>query len=149
MGLDVAPRSRIVRIGDQLGVASEFVEGVPRVSSRMGSASSVDELAAFEYLLGNGDAHGNNIRIDSGGHARSFDHAMAFMPYLATDSGVLARNLGSVPPQTYSPRVLAALRGLTRETLVREIGQFVTEAQIDTLLFRRDLMLRAAELRAR
>jgi hypothetical protein len=84
----------------------------------------------FDQLIANTDRNAGNLLIGKSWQVWAIDHTRAFRTQNTLSSPA---NIARCDRQ-----VLAGLKGLTRDLLKREIGEFVTEYQIASLLARRD-----------
>ena len=96
----------------------------------------------FDQLIGNTDRNSGNLLIGTSWQVWAIDHTRAFR----TQTRFPTR-----PTSTRCDRqVLAGLKGLTNVTsLKRELGEFVSDFQINGLLARRDLIVAPSRRRAR
>jgi len=91
----------------------------------------------FDQLIGNTDRNSGNLLIGTSWQVWAIDHTRAF------------RTQNTLPNPTNITRcdrqVLAGLKGLSRDVLKREIGEFVSDFQIAGLLARRDQIVAMIE----
>jgi hypothetical protein len=84
----------------------------------------------FDQLIANVDRNLGNLLIDRGWNVWMIDHSRAFRSN---------KNLRSVDNLSKVDRaLLERLRHLDRETLRREVGRYISDADIDAFLSRRD-----------
>lgn len=149
MGLNTVPGARFGRIEGKLGVISEEATGLapktlatedPNVFKNPVARADAE---AFEFLVGNPDARAGNLHLDDSGNIQVFDHGRAWSPWLPNSTPWTWHR----PPLKYSRRFIEALRGLDRQTLQREFSDYLTELEIEGLLFRRQILLEDRELR--
>lgn len=143
MGLDTVPRSRLARINGQLGVLSDPAPGrLGYASLSAAQAASRSDAEAFEFLIGNADAHGKNFNYDPlTKKIQVFDHDGAFSNSPAMP---ISRQypMGFSLPDHYSPEFLRAIQDPQFEAQVRaRFGAHLTPAEMDALLFRREVIL--------
>ncbi len=91
----------------------------------------------FDQLIGNTDRNSGNLLIGNSWQVWAIDHTRAF------------RTQNTLPNPANITRcdrqVFAALKGLSRDALKREIGEFVSDYQIAGLLARRDQIVALIE----
>ena len=90
-------------------------------------------VKVFDQLIANTDRNAGNLLIGTTWRVWAIDHTRAFRTQntLKTPTNI----------QRCDRQVLAGLKGLTKDVLKREIGEFVTDHQINALLARRDLIV--------
>ena len=91
----------------------------------------------FDQLIANTDRNAGNLLIGKNWEVWAIDHTRAF------------RTQNTLPPTANITRcdrqVLAGLKTLNRDVLKREIGDFVSDFQINALLARRDQIVALIE----
>ena len=91
----------------------------------------------FDQLIANTDRNAGNLLIGKNWQVWAIDHTRAFRTQ--------TRSRRPATSQRCDRQVLAGLKSLNKESLKREIGDFVTDFQINGLLARRDLIVAAIE----
>ena len=91
----------------------------------------------FDQLIANTDRNSGNLLIGTSWQVYAIDHTRAFRTQdtLKTPSNI----------QRCDRQVLTGLKSLTKESLKRELGEFISDFQINGLLARRDLIVAAIE----
>ena len=88
----------------------------------------------FDELIYNTDRNSGNLVITKDWRIHMIDHTRAFRTHRVLES---PKDLVQC-----DRRLLAALRGLTYETLAEELRPYLSKAQIKALLARRDLIVK-------
>jgi hypothetical protein len=97
----------------------------------------MDLLRVFDQLIYNVDRNLGNVLITRDWRVWLIDHSRAFRLHKDLKA---PRNIATCDRQ-----VLDGMKQLTREGLIRDLGGFVTEPEIDALLARRDLIVAQLE----
>ena len=94
------------------------------------------KMRLFDQLIYNVDRHANNILITQDFHLRLIDHSRSFRPQK------MLRN----PEQLtrFSKSLLEGIKRLTYEDLKRKTSKYLSDAQIKTVIQRRDAILELA-----
>lgn len=127
MGLETVPPGEFVYLNGRLGYLVERAPGKGFVSGNQGDRvlqmmrdgkireDSFADGQAFEFLINNGDAHAGDLRVDSEGKLRMFDHDSAF-GYTMLSAQRHTRHstaLGWTLPERYSRRFVDGIRAMT------------------------------------
>jgi hypothetical protein len=97
----------------------------------------MDIIRIFDQLIYNMDRSQENLLITNNWDVWMIDHTRAFRKWTSL------RNPAAV---TYcKPQLLQALKNLRRGDVARDLGPFLTEAEIDGLMARRDLIVAKLE----
>jgi hypothetical protein len=95
------------------------------------------KMLLFDELICNWDRHLNNILITKEFELRLIDHSRAFLTYdRLRKPNELTR---------FSRSLLTGIERLDRDTLRREVGDYIEGSKIDALLKRRDALLELAK----
>jgi hypothetical protein len=97
----------------------------------------MDTIRVFDQLIYNMDRSQENLIITTNWDVWMIDHTRAFRKWTSL------RNPAAVTH--CKPQLLEALRGLRRPDVARELGPFLTDAEIDGLMARRDLIVAKLE----
>ncbi len=97
----------------------------------------MDTIRVFDQLIYNMDRSQENLLITHNWDVWMIDHTRAFRKWTSL------RNPAAVTH--CKPELLAALKSLRRVDVVRELGPFLTDAEIDGLMARRDLIVAKLE----
>ena len=145
LGLNIVPVTVLREIDGQLGSVQEWVEGAVDQEAALAydlslfdSEAVTKQLAKgsiFDVLIGNHDRKPNDILCLIGGHRLFFiDHSKAF-----STSTEIEWDVGQAA--SVEPGFLAAIQRIDRQSLIQELGELLSEEQIDALLMRRDKIL--------
>jgi hypothetical protein len=93
----------------------------------------MDSIRVFDQLIYNMDRSQENLLIANDWRAYMIDHTRAFRKWPKL------RNPAAITK--CSPELLRALQSLRREDVARDLGEFLTPAEIDGLMTRRDLIV--------
>ena len=99
--------------------------------------TQMDTIRVFDQLIYNMDRSQENLLITNNWDVWMIDHTRAFRKWTSL------RNAAAVTHAT--PQLLDALKRLRRADVARELGPFLTDAEIDALMFRRDLIVSKLE----
>jgi hypothetical protein len=95
------------------------------------------KMKLFDQLIYNVDRHANNILITQDFHLRLIDHSRSFRAQKALrNPEVLTR---------FSKSLLEGIEKLDYQTLKKQVGRYLIDGQIKTLLDRRDAILALAK----
>lgn len=146
IGLGMVPATIERRVNNKLGslqwwVASMMAEA-DRAKQKLEPPDKetwdreVLKMRLFDALIYNVDRHANNILITQDFHLRLIDHSRSFRPQKAL------RN----PEQLtrFSKSLLEGIKRLTYEDLKKQTGKYLNDAQIKTVIQRRDAILELA-----
>ncbi len=178
LGVDLAVKSRLATLGKEVsadskasprtkseisglqgkvGVLSEAAPGREFSSGMVNTGdvnpSSVKDLEAFEFLVGQDDGHAGNYRVDSDGRIRGYDYDKAFVENHfpdAADSHLYP--FGKKVPDSLTPEFKKALGPATPEgakqfesnlrAKLKAQGAELSEGEIRGILDRRKILLR-------
>ncbi len=121
---------------------------LPGVLAARPLASQISSMIGFDHLTGNRDRwSGHNVMLDETGTQLVFlDNNLAFDPIIDAPRSKL-RALVLARVQKFSRRFITAVRGLSREELLRALGEdafgapLLEPAQVDAVLARRTELL--------
>ncbi len=97
----------------------------------------MDTIRVFDQLIYNMDRSQENLLITTNWDVWMIDHTRAFRKWTSL------RNPAAITH--CKPALLQALKNLRRGDVARELGPYVTEAEIDGLMARRDLIVSKLE----
>jgi hypothetical protein len=97
----------------------------------------MDTIRVFDQLIYNMDRSQENLLITTNWDVWMIDHTRSFRKWTSL------RNPAAVTH--CKPQLLAALKSLRRQDVVRELGPFLTDAEMDGLMARRDLIVAKLE----
>jgi hypothetical protein len=97
----------------------------------------MDTIRIFDQLIYNMDRSQENLLITTDWNVWMIDHTRAFRKWTSL------RNAAAVTRCT--PQLLAALKRLRREDVARELGPYLTGAEVDGMMARRDLIVAKLE----
>ncbi|MDX1503151.1 MAG: metallophosphoesterase [Thermoanaerobaculia bacterium] len=145
LGLGLVPATVVRRLGDEDGSLQYWIEGaVDREAAQVHglelakSSKTTRRLALgrlFDALIGNAEREDSDVLCEvRGDGVFLIDHSEAFP---------VSHDLPETvdPSAAIDPPLEAALLGLDRAWARRELGELLSEAQIEALLARRDLLL--------
>jgi hypothetical protein len=150
LGLHLVPVTVLRELDGQRGSLQTWVEGA--VDQEAAESYELDlyktEITArqlahgeiFDALIGNHDRRASDVLCLVNGEQVFFiDHSQAFS---------LSADLGWKEGQVLSlePRLAEALSSLDRESLEKDLGELISDRQIEALLERRDKILAAAKV---
>ena len=152
LSLDIVPVTVLRTIDGQTGSVQEWVEGAVDQEAALAydlnlfdSAEITRQLAygaIFDVLIGNDYRKPGDILCLIGAHRLYFiDHSKAFST--STDISFDQTATGRV-----APSFVDAIKRLDRHSLIQELGELISEDQIDALLTRRDRILEQVEAAA-
>ena len=158
MGLQVVPKTKLVKVDNVVGSLSESVVGHVIEHSRSTDPSRRMEAHGFEFLVGNVDSLSRNMLVDREGVVKVFDHDFAFVlgivKTLHHDENAKLRLyanseslFGPTLPETYTEEFKAGLRKLTDKQIEKKFEYLLNEDERQALRFRRDILLKDIELR--
>ena len=150
LGQKMVPVTVIRRIEQQVGSLQQWIERAvdqqAAIAYDLGlyhTAKARRQLALgaiFDALIGNHNRQPTDILLLLNGDGiRLIDHSKAF----STSSEIEWND-----PSFIDPNVAVALRSLDRVSLHNDLGDLLSELQIEALLIRRDKILERLELRA-
>lgn len=141
LGLDAVPPVVEREIAGSKGAAVYWIEGVkpwdPADRPKGPGANwsrQTSRMLMFDQLIANTDRNQGNLLYDAAGHLYFIDHSRAF--------GEQRHLQGLKPPQQFDRALWTRMEALTREDLEAQVGSWLTGAQIEALLDRRDAMAR-------
>lgn len=163
MNLSTVPRSRWAKVNNELGSLSDAAPGIPfnqirqfrDVLSQLAEhyPEILSDLMAFEFLIGNKDAVRRNTMIDNQNViVKVFDHDNAFLAGLVPIKGENSEDQSEVLfgvnlPETYTANFVERLKALTPPKLKALLSPFLSEAEIEGVMFRREIILEDIKLR--
>jgi hypothetical protein len=146
IGLGMVPATIERRVNNKLGSLQWWVESMMPEAERAKQKleppdkeawdREVLKMRLFDQLIYNVDRHANNILITQDFHLRLIDHSRSFRPQK------MLRN----PEQLtrFSKSLLEGIKRLTYEDLKRKTSKYLSDAQIKTVIQRRDAILELA-----
>lgn len=147
IGLGLVPATVERRIGTNIGSIQWFVESKMKEAERIANKISPPDLEAwnramfkvrlFDQLIANVDRHLKNILVTENFEVRLIDHSRSFRT-----------NRDLTRPQDltrFSKSLLEGIQKLEKQDLKKKTGRYLTDAQIDRLLQRRDAILALAK----
>lgn len=148
MGLELVPPTVERRIQGEAGALQLWVENVVtdwdrrerklRVPSPKRFVERTFTVRLFDQLTYNTDyRNARNILIGEDGYVWSIDHSRAFRLH--------EELIGDLEISRFSRAALDGLRELRRERLEEALHSWLTSAQMESILARRDLLVEAAE----
>ena len=149
LGLDIVPVTVLRELDGQVGSVQEWVEGAIDQEAAQAydltlfetdeAIEQMAKAAIFDALIGNHYRKPDDILCLIGGHRFYFvDHSKAFSSSSEIDwDGAQIANV--------DPEFLQAIQRLDRPQLVQELGELISETQIDALLERRDKIVQQVE----
>ncbi len=99
--------------------------------------TQMDTIRVFDQLIYNMDRSQENLLITNNWDVWMIDHTRSFRKWTSL------RNAAAVTHAT--PQLLDALKKLRRSDVQRDLGTLLTDAEIDALMFRRDLIVSKLE----
>ena len=151
LDLNMVPVTVLREIDGQMGSVQEWVEGaIDREAAEaydldlFASDEVVDQMSQvtiFDILIGNPDRESEDILCLIGEHRLFFvDHSKAF----STSTEINWVGEGAI---SVDPGFVEAIQRLDRSSLIQELGELISEEQIDALLVRRDKILEHLQAR--
>jgi hypothetical protein len=164
--LSVVPKNAPAIVNGQVGVIRDYIEGwnfhkstAIRFESALAkalrekkiSAASFDNASALMFLISNEDVTAPNILVDRDSQVRIVDLGVSFygheMPQeLHTTSVFDAYPMGFFLPRRYSKKFVKKLKELDREKIEGMLLDHLSNDEIGTLLFNREIMLQDVAL---
>ncbi len=159
LGIDVVPLTVMAKINEKLGALSHEAPGKnptedleALANSGKAEPNSVSDAMAFGFLIGETDGLSHNIHIDDRGRVRLFDQDLAFTPGFVTrnDPDPLGYELAGEPvgvalPSFYTDKFQNRLRRLSPANIRRKLEYYLSEAEIEAVILRREILLKAIE----
>lgn len=149
IGLGMTPATIERRLRRDVGSLQWFVDSMMSEADRVARNVQAPDLEAwnqlmykvrlFDELIANTDRHPKNLLVTEDFQVRLIDHSRSFR-----------ENRGLRNPDQlarFSRSLLDGLTRLDRDILRKRIGRYVSNAQIDRLLDRRDAILALAQQR--
>ncbi len=144
LGLGMVPVSVKRRVGRKSAAVTWWIDDVlmtegERKSRKIPTPNpdhwnkQMYRVFVFDQLIYNTDRNSGNLAITKDWRIHMIDHTRAFRTHRALKSPKDMVQCGR--------KLLAALRGLTYETLAGELRPYLTKSQIKALLARRDLIV--------
>jgi len=161
LGIEASSKSWWGTLNGQLGLVSERVYGEKNEGRHEGKliakllkegkldGRSLSEAMAFTFLILDPDGTIQNARVDEEKKIKTFDHNMAFNNIFPNNDGESRKisALGRTLPQKYTRRFIEGIERLTPEVVIRELGDYLTVNERDSLLFQREVILQDIRLR--
>jgi hypothetical protein len=149
IGLGLVPATVERRVGTNIGSLQWFVVSMMPEAERVAKKISPPDTEAwnrlmfkvrlFDQLIANVDRHLNNILVTKEFDVRLIDHSRSFRPN---------RELAKADDlQRFSQTLLDGIKRLEKNDVKKRTGRYLTDAQIDRLLQRRDAILALAKKR--
>jgi hypothetical protein len=149
IGLKLVPATVERSVNGKLGSLQWFVQSMMSEAERrkQGVAPTDEEkwnqvylrMQLFDQLIYNVDRHLNNILVTKDFDLRLIDHSRSFRPFRELQNpGLLTR---------FSRSLLEGLKKLEYQDLRKNVGRYLIDSQIKTVLARRDAILALAEER--
>ena len=133
--LDMVPPAVERRVGDDVGAAVMWLEGIRSVKELGGKVPAgaawsrpIRKMLLFDNLIGNPDRNAGNILIGPPGEMILIDHSRAF-----TDDRKLPNPIERVDAVLWE-----RIRTLTREELTGAVGRWMDDDAIGAMIARRD-----------
>jgi hypothetical protein len=149
IGLGLVPATIERRIGTNIGSVQWFVDYKIKEAERVEKKIAPPDLETwnramfkvrlFDQLIANVDRHLKNILVTENFEVRLIDHSRSFRT-----------NRELTRPQDltrFSQSLLEGIQKLEKQDLKKKTGRWLTDAQIDRLLQRRDAILALAKKR--
>jgi hypothetical protein len=151
IGLEMVPATVARKVDGKNGSLQWFVESMmpeaDRVAKKLVSpdpeswSEQTYKTRLFDQLIANVDRHLNNILVTKEFNLRLVDHSRAFRINRALkDPDSLQR---------FSRSLLEGIKKLEKKDLQKRLGDYLTAAQIDRMLQRRDAILALADKRVK
>lgn len=149
IGLGMVPATVERRVGRDVGSLQWWTESMMVEGDRVAQGLAPPDLEAwnrlmfkvrlFDQLIANTDRHPKNMLVTKDFGVRLIDHSRSFRPY---------RELRN-PEQLsrFSRSLLDGIQTLTEENLKKQAGRYLSNAQIERLLQRRDAIVALARER--
>ena len=149
IGLEMVPATVKRRINGKVGSLQWFVEGMIPESERLAKKLALPDLEAwneqvykvrlFDELISNADRHLKNIQVSQDFNIRLIDHSRTFRVNRSL------KNPNAIPK--FSRTLLASIERLDKAGLQKQLGEYLSGAQIERVLQRRDAILALAKKR--
>ena len=147
IGLGLVPATVERRVGTNVGSVQWFVDYKMKEAERIEKKISPPDLETwnrlmfkvrlFDQLIANVDRHLKNILVTENFEVRLIDHSRSFR---------INRELMRPQDLTrFSQALLDGIRKLEKQDLKKRTGRYLTDAQIDRMLQRRDAILALAK----
>lgn len=149
IGLEMVPATVRRRVEGKTGSMQFFVEGMIPESERLEKKLSPPDLdewnervykvRLFDELISNADRHLKNIQVTKDFSIRLIDHSRTFRVNRSLrDPNVLQR---------FSRSLLDRISRLEKKEMQKQLGEYLTSAQIERVLQRRDAILELVKKR--
>ncbi len=156
LGLDMVPPTVIREVGETTGSLQLWVEGVSQFAEISPGRRPEKKwrrersrMLLFDNLICNPDRNARNYFVTSDWSIILIDHSQAFAtrsPFYRDGSLCLATGESSVAlPDFFDRELVERLRRLDAEALEATVGDLLSRNQIDSLLERRDALLKYIE----
>lgn len=143
LGLDMVPPTIVRRVEADKGSLQLWVAGCEtykRVQAKVprtpGFSRQISRMKMFDNLIYNEDRNAGNFLLDEDWNLVLIDHSRAFL-----DRKKLLEKSSQLPVQ-YDRRLVERLRVLRHDELERGLEGLLMKGQIESILERRDLLLR-------
>jgi hypothetical protein len=151
IGLGMVPATVKRRVDGKMGSVQWFVAGMIPESERIEKKLSAPDQEAwseqvykvrlFDELIANADRHLKNIQVTSDFQIRLIDHSRTFRVNRAL------KDPNSL--QKFSRSLLESIKKLDKKGMQARLGEYLTGAQIERVLNRRDAIVKLAEQRVK
>jgi len=149
LGLGMVPATVRRRVDGKVGSVQWFVEGMIPESERLEKkltppnpdewSEQVFKVRLFDELISNADRHLKNIQVTSNFQIRLIDHSRTFR---------VNRSLRKPDSlEKFSRSLLERIGRLEKKEMQKQLGEYLTGAQIERVLQRRDAILALAKKR--
>jgi len=157
--VDTVPVSKWAEVNGRLGTISDVAQGRAPVlgMKELIAQGQVDRVSAYncmaaEFLRGNVDGSKRNTRIDSKGVMRVFDHDFAFSTGLSPIKSHVIEHpsdilVGVDLPDFYTKEFAKNLEQWTPQKIRKKLEFLITDAEIEGVIFRREILLKDMQLR--
>lgn len=149
IGLEMVPATVKRRVNGKIGSLQWFVEGMISESERLAKKLALPDLEAwneqvykvrlFDELISNADRHLKNIQVSQDFNIRLIDHSRTFRGNRSL------KNPNAIPK--FSRTLLESIGRLDKAGLQKQLGEYLSGAQIERVLQRRDAILALAKKR--
>jgi hypothetical protein len=155
LSLDMVPPTLIRELHGQKGSIQLWLENArmfAEVASKLPPEKKwhreVSRMKVFDNLICNRDRNARNFLVTPDWGIVLIDHSQAFTtrsPFFRDGSLCLATGEGTELPVQFDRALVEAIRQLDIETLDSELGSLLSPAQIESVLERRDALLKYIE----
>ena len=149
LGLGMVPATVRRRVDGKVGSVQWFVEGMIPESERLEKKLSppnsdewseqIYKVRLFDELISNADRHLKNIQVTKDFQIRLIDHSRTFRVNRSL------KNPNSL--EKFSRSLLERIGRLDKKEMQKQLGEYLTGAQIERVLQRRDAIVELAKKR--